>query len=268
MPYIPLWFTSFMVFDILVIVYFLFLFIKISNTTVFCNILIGLVYNLYIGQIHEMLKQILYRRGASRIGAIDIFKLRFILHEHSRVCVYLLQCDQLWSKFLFAFVPIQMLTMIALASHLMLDSIPDDKFVFYVLVFLLYVFGLSLVLILLSLVSAVLHKAAKHLSSIQILLPPANISLKLKYLNFFERLTSQTRYGMKIGSISTITFSTSGQVGLVWLSNKHKNNSIYFIIVDFNSIYSQSSYFHNFKTKQQCFCFLNKRYFARTSTKN
>lgn len=216
MPFIPLWLTPFMFLDLFVIVYFLWLFIKISNTTSFCNIMVGLVYNLYIGQIHEMLKQILYRRGASRIGAIDIFKLRFILHEHSRVCVYLLQCDQLWNQFLLAFVPIQMLTMIALASHLMLDSIPDDKFSFYLIVFLLYVFGLLLILTLLSLVSAVLHKAAKHLSSIQILLPRTNISLKLKYLNFFERLTSQTKYGMKIGSISTITFPTSGQVGLVW----------------------------------------------------
>lgn len=218
LPHIPLCLAPFMFLDLLGIVYFVWLFIKIANTTCFCGIMGCLVYNLYLGQIHEMLRQILGRKGGCRrIGAIETFKLRFILHEHSRVCVYLLNCNaQLWNRVLLAFVPIQMLSIIALASHLMLDTIPADKLAFYLIVFLLYLFCLSLILIALSLVSAVLHKAGKHLSSIQILLPRTNISLKLKYLNFFERLTCQTKYGMQIGSISTITFHTSGQVGLVF----------------------------------------------------
>ena len=253
-PFYSRWAAPFIAVDLLIIVYVIYIFIKISHVNCLNGIMGGIMYHLYIGQLHGMLLSVL--APFRSVGPVDIFKLRFILHEHSRICIYVLKSnEQLWNNMIFAFIPFQLLSMIFLSIYLMMDDIPDN-FTFYLIVFLLYVLCLFIILIGLSYISELLHKMAKNLVRAQQKLPANNINFKLKYMTFFERLNNENVYGLQIGSIATITFKVTGQVRrnsffVVCLTIKKYNNYPHFL--DLHSVRNLFVVLDNLQEECQCF---------------
>ncbi|KAH9389224.1 hypothetical protein TYRP_008581 [Tyrophagus putrescentiae] len=237
MPHYPASHAPFILLDLATIVYSVFVFLELANICCLNGLVGGFLYHHYTAQIHCLLNTVLRAVSAANrhaqqrqpliqrhfqhlqalqlpLSPLNFFKLKFVLFEHSRLCVYARRADeQLWSRMLLAFIPVQLLSMIFLSVYLMLGAIPPGKFLFYSLVLLLYVVCFVLILFALSYISYLLHKIAGRLNSVQLLLSSKEeIQFKLKFMNFFERLTAQTKYGLTVGSIVTVTYTVVGQV--------------------------------------------------------
>ena len=120
----------------------------------------------------------------------------------------------LWDKILFAFVPIQLITMIFLSFYLLVENVPNSKIPFYSAILTLYTLVTFVIIVPLSYISLLIHKCNFDIVKFQIMLPRFKLRCKLKYMTLFERVESNTKYGFSVGPIKVITFPIIGQVKL------------------------------------------------------
>ena len=144
----------------------------------------------------------------------DIDRLNTFLAEHTCVCYYLLQSNRdICGRFLLAFVPIQLLTMIFLSFYLLVEEVPIESRTTFTYILYMYILVMFIVLLPLSYIARTVHSCAPAVYTVQGLLPKYKVSAKLKYMTFYERLANEdVIYGLSVGPIRTITFTIVGQV--------------------------------------------------------
>ena len=176
-------------------------------------------YGLYIRQLLQQLKDCFVLRRLRLIGPTSVeAEIRYFLVEHTRLARTMLQSNRdIWSLFLFAFVPIQLLTMVFLSYYLIIfkKNLPLPTFFTYLQVLYMYTLLMVLILCPLAYVSQMMHRPSALVYRCVSLLPSTSLLLKLKFAAFFERLASKESasvYGFSIGAVSPITFTEVGEV--------------------------------------------------------
>lgn len=176
-------------------------------------------YGLYIRQLLQQLKDCFILRRLRLIGPTFVeAEIRYFLVEHTHLARTMLQSNRdIWSLFLFAFVPIQLLTMVFLSYYLIIfkKNLPLPTFFTYLQVLYMYTLLMVLILCPLAYVSQLMHRPSALVYRCVSLLPSTSLLLKLKFAAFFERLASKESasvYGFSIGAVSPITFAEVGEV--------------------------------------------------------
>ena len=117
----PLWSYPLIILDILKLCYDIMIFIRVAMVNCFNVALAGILFTSYSTQLNDVLQKLIQTRFNQRLKVktgfkMNICQLNFFLHEHTKICYYLQQSNQeLWSRFLVIFVPLQTLTMIFLS---------------------------------------------------------------------------------------------------------------------------------------------------------
>lgn len=235
----PRWYWAVIFFEVVVFNYVVIIFVRISHICSFNVLIATYLYGLYVHQLYKgLLTKIMakYRHfsgggGGGRLArtnsggggvvvqiviSADIDRLNTFLAEHTRVCYYLLQSNRdIWGRFLLAFVPIQLLTMIFLSFYLLVEEVPIESRTTFTYILYMYILVMFIVLLPLSYIAQSVHSCAPAVYTVQGLLPKYKVSAKLKYMTFYERLANEdVIYGLSVGPIRTITFTIVGQVGV------------------------------------------------------
>lgn len=221
----PTWAWPEIAFEVVVINYLVIIFVRIAHVCSYNVVIASFIYCLYVHQLYKGLGRILrkYRsvvcedvKSVQIVIQKDIEKLTIFLAEHTRICYYLMQSNRdLWGRFLFAFVPIQLLTMIFLSFYLLVEDVPLESRTTFTTILYFYVFVMFVIMLPLSYISKVIHACSPEVYKVQGMLPKSRLGAKIKYMTFYERLASENViYGLSVGPIRTITFTIVGQVSV------------------------------------------------------
>ena len=213
-----LWFYPFIVLDLLIFSHLLVHLVALSLLMVWCATICSLLYICHLGGTVNRLIVSIHRRTffAYRVESIVSRRLWFILVEHTSTAIKLLTVNrELWSSIVYLTVLVHVPSNAYLQFRLWAHSsalsgaqqtvtraILANQFFFVLAAFLL-----------LSKASAAFHRCARYLPALQCsVISKEEVRLKLKYMQLYERVNSEEKYGITIGPTSTITYLSTCQV--------------------------------------------------------
>lgn len=141
--------------------------------------------------------------------------LHYFLVEHTKMAVVVRTVgSELWSRVLLICLAVHVPSNVYLLYRLLQAKsfIGSSQITLSLTFLLLQVVILSASILPLAQSSAVFHRSSKLLAGIQLAIEPAHLRYKLKTGELYERLNSEDRYGLTVGSTGTITYPYLFQV--------------------------------------------------------
>lgn len=217
-PTFPLWLYPVGGFDLLLLTYLLANMVGLSLLLVWCAVVSSVLYIRHLGGTMNRYLVGIIRKAifAYRVDSIVSRRLWFILVEHTGITIKLLTLNrELWSSVVYltvlVHVPCNAYLQFRLWAHSVVFSGRQQIVTLIILANQLF-FILSAFL-LLSKSSAAFHRCARHLPALQCsVISKTEVLLKLKYMQLYERVNSDQKYGITMGPTSTITYLSTCQV--------------------------------------------------------
>ena len=189
-----------------------------------CNQACVLLYITHLNEATARLKQLLqhYRKSQKLLKKTKShytqYCLCYFLQEHTKMVVVVNTVNvELWGGILWYTVLLNVPTNVYLLYRFLhLYNHPGIQQM--IILFILIVqFGMIFIALLaLASASKAFHKAKAFLPAVQLSLAEDRYLLyKLKYMELFERVNSEKKYGNTIGSMATVTYSVAFEVGYI-----------------------------------------------------
>ena len=160
--------------------------------------------------------------------AINVFII-----EHNMYCRELYLINKFWSKIYFMFIITIIPVNLLLLHQFLFECLEYEVKIFFGLLIVLISIGVFGVQYLWSYMSYKIHKSCVVLSQYQWRINgyPFRMRFKLNLMNYFERLSSDRKIGITMGSIYTLTFTIFFQVIFWYCSFKiYKNKYLLFFL--------------------------------------
>lgn len=138
---------------------------------------------------------------------------QMVLREHTTLCAIILRVGGYWSRIIFITLMVNMpINIYAIYRLVFIKLTPSDRRISFYFMLVQSVIFFQCVLPL-AYYNKRAHEIAKWLPRQQMSMNSRNISLKVKYLNFYERVTQTLMaYGVRLGPTSIVSYSSVAKV--------------------------------------------------------
>ncbi|KAH9394058.1 hypothetical protein TYRP_021186 [Tyrophagus putrescentiae] len=254
----PLWFQPVLCLDLFLFAYILMRMILLGSTLLLCSNTCSFLYISHITEANEALSklydQLFHNRGdfflskslsssprnsrsptlsrrspspsksPTNFGSSSsklLTTLHYFLVEHTKMAVVVRTVgSELWSRVLLICLAVHVPSNVYLLYRLLQAKsfIGSSQITLSLTFLLLQVVILSASILPLAQSSTVFHRSSKLLAGIQLAIEPAHLRYKLKTGELYERLNSEDRYGLTVGSTGTITYPYLFQIVLLYIA--------------------------------------------------